>query len=109
MISTYAGTGEAGHSGDGQRATGGMLRLPVSLAFDSRGNLYIADSQDHTIRKVDVGETITTFAGTGKPGYSGDNGSAIAARIWDPLGVAVDSLGNVYLADSQNNRIRRVH
>ena len=107
-ITTIAGTGEEEFNGDGGPAIAAQLRLPSGVALDSVGNLYIADYNNHRIRRVDPSGTIATVAGTGEFGFSGDGGPAIAARLYHPQEVAVDSSGNVYIADSYNHRIRRV-
>ena len=107
-ISTIAGTGIAGYSGDGGPATAARLNNPLAVAVDSSGNVYIADQQNMAIRKVTPSGIISTIAGNGTPGYSGDGGPATSAKINAPTGVAVDSAGNVYIADNQNNRIRKV-
>ena len=107
MISTYAGTGETGYSGDGGLATKATFSAIRGLATDAEGNLYISDSGNSVIRKVTLSTgKISTIAGTGVAGYEGDGGPALAAKIFDPLGIAVDSDGNVYFADSQNSAIR---
>jgi uncharacterized repeat protein (TIGR02543 family) len=108
IINTVAGTGTAGYSGDGLAATSAQLNYPKGVAVDSSGNLYIADQLNHRIRKVATDGTISTVAGTGTAGYSGDSGVATSAQLNTPLGVAVDSSGNLYIADNSNNRIRKV-
>jgi sugar lactone lactonase YvrE len=107
-ISTYAGTDTPGFAGDGGPATAAQLSFPQGVALDSAGNLYIADSNNNRIRKVTPGGTISTYAGTGLNGFSGDGGPAIAAQLWIPVGVALDSAGNLYIADQENQRIRKV-
>ncbi|MGA8492690.1 MAG: hypothetical protein WB711_19870 [Terriglobales bacterium] len=112
-ITTFAGSGTAcvittNPCGDGGPATKANMTSPTSVAVDGKGNVYIADYFDHRIRKVDTTGTITTIAGTGVRGYKGDHGPATSARLNRPYGVAVDGSQNVYIADSQNNRIRCV-
>ena len=108
VITTFAGTGTAGYSGDGGAATSAQLSLPQGVAVDASGNLYIADGGS-VVRKVAASSgTISTVAGTGKAGYSGDNGPAASATLNFPSGVAVDGSGNVYIADTSNNRVRKV-
>jgi len=106
-ITTVAGSGLAGSSGDGGPATVAELRDPYDVATDDAGNLYVADTGNHKVRKVDVNGVITTFAGTGVAGFSGD-GQAVAAHLNEPVRVAVDAAGDVYIADSNNLRIRKV-
>ncbi len=106
-ITTIAGTGAEGFSGDGGTATAAQLDTPTGVAVDASGNIYIADSHNHRIRKV-FGGTITTVAGTGTPGFAGDGGAASAAQLALPTGVAVDTSGNVYIADTNNHRIREI-
>ena len=118
IITTIAGTGPiwfdgGGYSGDGGPAVRAYLRRPSNVAVDGYGNVYIADNNNHRIRKVDTAGIITTIAGTGpigfdEGGYSGDDGPAVRARLHSPLGVAVDSTGNLYIADSGNYRVRRI-
>ncbi|QMV19926.1 GNAT family N-acetyltransferase [Granulicella sp. 5B5] len=106
-ITTVAGNGTAGFSGDGSAATSAELDLPSSVAVDASGSLYIADTDNQRIRKVSGG-TITTLAGTGEQNYAGDGGAATSATLDTPTGIAVDSAGNVYIADRHNQRIREV-
>jgi cysteine-rich repeat protein len=107
-ITTVAGTGTSGYTGDGGPAVGAQVGAPQRVAVDGPGNLFIADTSNHCIRKVDTGGTITTVAGTGNLGDAGDGGPATSAQLSSPLGVAVDRLGNVVIADTFNSRIRRV-
>lgn len=109
IISTYAGNGTAGYSGDGTAATGAMIKNPYGLAVDATGNLYIADAGNSVIRKVTPAGIISTFAGVTAWGFSGDGGPATAAQFSLPTGVAVDGAGNVYICDGGNNRIRKVN
>ena len=107
-ITTVAGNGTSGYSGDGASATSAQLNNPYGVTVDSAGaNIYIADSSNARVRKVNGG-TITTVAGTGSSGYSGDGGAATSAQINNPRGVAIDGSGNLYIADSNNNRVRQV-
>ena len=107
IISTAAGTGIQGFSGDGGPAIGARLGSPEGAAADSSGNLYIADTLNHRVRKV-LGGLIATVAGNGKFKFSGDGGPATSAALNGASGVAVDSAGNVFAADVGNHRIRRV-
>ena len=107
-ITTVAGTGERDFSGDEGLATAAQLDFPFGVAVDGTGNLYIVDTYNHRIRKVDATGTITTIAGTGERDFSGDGGPAVRAALYFPIGVAVDSAGNLYIADSSNHRIRKV-
>jgi sugar lactone lactonase YvrE len=108
VISTFAGNGSQGFAGDGGAATNGSLNGPNQLAVDASGNLYIADTGNNRIRKVDTQGNITTIAGDGTAGYSGDSGPATNASLRAPFGVAVDSSGNVFISDSGNHRVRNV-
>jgi sugar lactone lactonase YvrE len=107
-ISTVAGNGFPGYSGDNGLATNAQLSGPSGLAMDSAGNLYIADAGGNRVRVVSSTGFISTLAGSGQAGYSGDGGSAAAAQLNAPAGVAVDAAGNVYIADTYNNRVRKV-
>ena len=108
IITTIAGTGERSFAGDDGPAVEARLDHPFGVAVDAAGNLYIADTFNQRIRRVDPSGTISTFAGTGIFGFSGDGGPAVEARLDNPTGVAVDAAGNLYIADQQNHRIRRV-
>jgi sugar lactone lactonase YvrE len=108
LITTVAGNGSDGFSGDGGPATSASLNAPSGLAIDAAGNLYIADKWNHRIRKVDISGIITTVAGDGTRGFGGDGGPAIDAYLNSPVGVAVDADGNLYIADLNNSRIRKV-
>ncbi len=113
IITTVAGNGEDGFSGDGGPATSATFDTISGVAVDTSGNLYIADSHNQRIRKVGLDGIITTVAGSGDTGYfnggfSGDNGPATSALLSQPADVAVDAAGNLYIADEQNDRIRKV-
>lgn len=114
LVSVVAGTGMPGFSGDNGPATNAQLNFIPGLnsgaggvAIDGAGNVYIADSSNQRIRKVTNG-VITTVAGAGTPGFNGDNGPAATAQLYNPIGVAVDAAGNLYIADTSNSRIRKV-
>ncbi|GAA1879896.1 RICIN domain-containing protein [Streptantibioticus ferralitis] len=106
-ISTVAGTGASGFSGDNGPAVSAQLNGPREVAVDSTGTLYIADAENHRVRKVTDGK-ISTVAGTGTEGFSGDDGLATAAELNYPYGIAVDSTGTLYIADTENHRVRKV-
>ena len=110
IITTVAGNGSGGYSGDTFQATLASLKKPLGVFVDSSNNIYIADTENHVIRKVDGGTNIiTTVAGDGDHGYLGDDGPATSAKLDKPSGVVVDSLGNIYIADTENHRIRMVY
>ncbi len=108
IISTVAGTGTSGYNGDGGAGTAARISRPRGVAVDRAGNIYIADANNHRIRKVDASGAISTVVGDGTGGYSGDGGAATAAQLFLPYGVAADSAGNLYVADRGNHRIRKV-
>jgi trimeric autotransporter adhesin len=108
IITTVAGNGTTGFSGDGGPATSAQLNEPAGLAVDGAGNLYIADTDNFRIRKVSTAGIITTIAGNGKPGYTGDGGPAASTGLSYPAGVALDGAGNLYIADTGNERTRKV-
>ena len=110
VITTVAGNGTAGFSGDGGPATSARLNGPSGVAVDGQGNLFIADANSQRIREVNLATgTITTVAGTGMAGVSGDGGQATSAKLFDPTAVAVDSQGHLFIADAENDRIREVN
>lgn len=108
VITTVAGTGQPGFSGDGGPATEAALDTPHGVAVDNAGNLYIADSSNHRVRRVDPSGVITTVAGTGKPGATGQGGPATEALIKHPKALLVDPSGALYFTDTGNNRVCRV-
>jgi len=109
IITTVAGTGSSGYSGDGGAATSATFAGPFGVALDSSGNIYISDVNDNCVRKVTASTgVITTVAGTGTSGFSGDGAAATSAELRSPMSVAVDSSGNIFIADSNNVRIREV-
>jgi uncharacterized protein (TIGR03437 family) len=107
-ITAVAGTGVAGYSGDNGPAAVAQISPGQDIAIDRAGNLYIPDAGNNRIRMVDASGVITTIAGTGKAGYSGDNGPAIVAELNYPFGIAVGATGNIYFSDSNNNRVRKI-
>jgi sugar lactone lactonase YvrE len=110
-INTVAGTylfEQGGYGGDGGLAVQAVLNVPLGLAIDSQANLFISDALNSRIRKVTSRGIISTVAGTGKPGFSGDGGSGISAQLYVPTGLAIDSRDNLYIADEGNHRIRKL-
>jgi hypothetical protein len=107
-LHAIAGTGKRGYSGDGGPARKAKLNYPWSIAVDGAGNVYFTAPFNHRVRKIDTHGKITTIAGTGKKGFSGDGGPARNARLHTPYGVATDQFGNVYIADLLNWRVRKV-
>jgi uncharacterized protein (TIGR03437 family) len=107
-ISTVAGNGNASYFGDGLAARAASVNQPEGVAIDAAGSIYIADTLDSAVRKVNPDGTITTIAGYGTPAFTGDGGPATKAALDHPRGVAVDSNGNVYIADTGNNRVRKI-
>jgi uncharacterized protein (TIGR03437 family) len=107
-IDTVAGNNAYRFGGDGGPATTALFNQPNDVKFDSAGNLYVVDTLGNRVRKITPKGVITTFAGTGERGYSGDGGPAANARLYEPVAVAFDSTGNVYITDNGNHRIRRV-
>ncbi|MBI4764608.1 MAG: carboxypeptidase regulatory-like domain-containing protein [Deltaproteobacteria bacterium] len=108
IITTIAGNGQSGYNGDGIPATQASFSTPSGIFVDPAGNLYLADSSNNRIRKVDTNGIITTVAGNGQLGFSGDGGPAVQAKLWGPCSVALDDNGNIYISDAVNHRIRKV-
>ena len=108
IITTVAGNGTPEYNGDGISATAAELFNPYSVAGDTSGSIYIADVDNERIREIDGSGTISTVAGTGAPGFGGDGGPATAAQVSEPIAVAVDHFGNIFIADNYNARIREI-
>ncbi len=108
QLTIVAGTGRQGFAGDGGAATAAELNAPTGLAIDASGNVYLADTGNHRVRRIGTDGTITTVAGSGVAGFSGDGGAATAARLRFPSALAVDGSGAVYIADAGNHRIRKL-
>jgi uncharacterized protein (TIGR03437 family) len=108
VMGTLAGNGIQSYSGDGGPATAAQMSQPTAVAVDGSGNVYVADTTNSVVRVIAPAGVITTLAGTGIAGFSGDSGQAIGAQLNRPSGVAVDSAGNVYIADTLNSRIRKI-
>ena len=109
IITTIAGNATPGYGGDGGPATAAQMNYPQGVAIDATGNLYVSDVQNQAVRKITPAGIITTIAGNGTQGFSGDGGPATAAELSRPYGVAVDAGGNVYIADCFNFRVRKVN
>src|ERR1700741_118902 len=107
-ISTIAGNGISGYTGDGGASTSAQLNAPYGTRFDASGNMYIADALNHRIRKINTNGIITTIAGTGVTGYSGDGGAATAAQLSRQTDIAIDATGNMYISDEFNHCIRKI-
>ena len=108
IITTIAGTDSVGYYGDGGPADSAWLNNPTGIVIDGQGNVYISDQSNHRICKIDTAGIITTIAGTGTAGYSGDGGTATSAQFYYPSEVEVDALGNVYVVDNSNHCIRKI-
>lgn len=108
VIQTFAGNGQTTFAGDGGMAVNAALNLPKGIAVDGAGNIYIADTQNFRVRKVNPAGMITTVVGNGANGSSGDGGQAVQASLSDVTGVAVDPAGNLYITDDSSRRIRKV-
>ena len=109
IITTIAGNGTGGYSGDGNPASSAGLFLPSGLALDKYGNLFIADYANNRIRKINTSGIITTVAGTGTAGYTGNSGPATAAELNGPGSIVIDTSGNLYIAETGNNVIRKIN
>jgi DNA-binding beta-propeller fold protein YncE len=108
-ISVIAGTGKAGYSGDGGPATSAQMNAPHEVRFDSKGNIFVAERDNHVVRYIDMkSKMISTAAGTGMRGFSGDGGPANQAQLAEPHSIALDRADNVYICDIMNNRVRRI-
>jgi trimeric autotransporter adhesin len=108
IIVTYAGNGTKGFSGDGGQATAAKLGTPADVLLDNSANVFIADTANNRVRKVAANGVITTVAGNGTAGFGGDGGAATAAKLSKPAGLAMDSDGNLYIADTGNDKVRKV-
>jgi sugar lactone lactonase YvrE len=108
IVTTLAGTGQEGSAGNGGPAAQATLSFPRAVAVDAQGNVYVSDTGNSAVRKITPNGTISAFAGTGAVGFAGDLGAATSARLSYPRGLAVDSNGNVYVADTWNYRIRKI-
>lgn len=109
IISNFAGTGTVGYSGDGGPAISAQFNSATGMVFDDTGNLYIADVSNHCVRKINKAGIISTIAGTGIAGYTGDGGAALLATFYQPKSLAIDGLNNLYIADYRNYCIRKIN
>lgn len=108
IITTVAGTGVAGYSGDGSFAVNAQIHFPLGIKIDNNNNIYFVDNNNHCVRKINPNGIISTVAGNGSSGYTGDGGIATNAKLNSPIDIAIDNYNNLYIADSYNNRIRKV-
>jgi uncharacterized protein (TIGR03437 family) len=108
FITTLTGATLTGDQGDGGAAINALINTPIAICVDTFGNVYFSDQDNHKIRRIAVNGIITTVAGNGSPGFSGDGGPATSAQLFYPKGIALDQQGNLYIADYSNQRIRRV-
>jgi len=109
IISTIAGDGTSGYAGDGGQAISAQLADPCAIALDGNGNIFISDKNKNVVRKVDASGVITTYAGNGTSGFSGDGGIATSAELNQPQGIFANKMGELFIADAGNNVIRKVH
>ena len=107
-LTRFAGTGERGRGGEGVKALESSFAFPCDVRLDSKGNIFVADLENHRIRKITRDGVVTTVAGTGVPGYSGDGGPALNAQLNSPWGILIDKDDNLLIADSNNDAIRKV-
>ena len=109
VINTFAGNGVAAYSGDGGLAVNCSFNYPTGVAVDTAGNVFISDSYNNVIREVDITGNINTVVGNSWPGFGGDLGDPLGANLFHPYGVAVDTFGSIFIADANNERVRKVY